>query len=88
MLCALGRPKDDKLAAVAFDNACQIVAVVGGHVAGAAPATVIIARARPFVRPSRVALLANVVVAEPGHPDLPEISGIGSQSIIATRNEI
>lgn len=52
-----------------------------------AMATVVVAHARPFVCPSRITAIANVVVAVPSHSGLRKISpASANDNILGLRN--
>lgn len=67
MLSSFGRPKNHKHLPVSFDNRGQVIALKGRHVSRTATGAIVIAHARPFVGPGRVATFADVIVEEPSH---------------------
>ena len=61
------RPEHDEPITVGLDDSRQVVAISRRHMARPAMRTVVVAHARPFVCPGRIAAGASVVVEEPGH---------------------
>jgi len=67
MLRGFRRLENNELSAAFLDDFGQVVALERRHMPRTAFGAVVVARAGPFVGPSRAAALADVVVAEPGH---------------------
>lgn len=66
-----GGPKYDEIIAVVQNDFRQIIAFEWRHMTRAAPGTVVITGAGPFVLPDRIAAVADIVIAKPGHESNP-----------------
>ena len=93
------RPHDDKFSAEAFDNARQIIALVRSHVPKSAMRTIVVAHARPFVRPVGTTVGAFVAIAKPRQFSLPlalcdrnsadgKVLILRSQAIVPARDKV